>query len=262
MKQLFLLCMLWIWYPAAPDACDLPVAYRFHEDARTLLDSLESSPTEANLFDRMVLAHNLAFNKYDAYLGRSDRYLKQFVEDSGWTTAAEVYRQTIEILHIRDAGLKNTAKGAVNFLSLGLFSNDPRDDARQKIKSLGRIIKFDSLNPTYHIHRLTAAVESADILKEVLADASTELVWFKAHPALLDSAEIFLYRLSWAKYAYRYVQTHDNLSTEKKIEELNKGLDWLEHAFDYVCSAGQCRDWDIWDERFRMLRMKLITGGG
>lgn len=213
----------------------------------------------------MVLAHNLAFNKYDGYLERSRRYLDQFVADSGWTTAATVYGGTIDMMVIRDKGLANllNVSSGVNTLSLGIFGSSPKDKAQDKFeKYVSQGTRVDSMSVLYHIHRLTAAVESADVLSDLLGYASADLLWLKAHYDSLSQVEIFLYRLSWAKYAYRYIQKYDTMSVEEKITELNKGLNWLESALPYVCSAGMCRDWDFWEQQLSTLRTKLITDGG
>ncbi|MCH7492445.1 hypothetical protein IID19_02515 [Patescibacteria group bacterium] len=227
-------------------ACDPPIYLLFHEDAANQFDSLNVQPTDSNLFDRVILSHNLAFNDDSKQRETSEELLKYFVKDSGWTYQAVAYSGALKMLKERDRGPFGTVSRKL-ITGFGLFGSGPKKEAKKGFYLIRESIQQDSSNIQLRILGLSAAVEVAEHIHELLPYAYRDLKWLGSRLDQLDSSEVFFYRLSWAKYAYKYALIH------RQPSEAIKGLNWVSHAEKYACRPVYQQEVDLWRSKINNL---------
>ena len=226
-------------------ACDPPIYLLFHEDAANQFDSLNVQPTDSNLFDRVILSHNLAFNDDSKQRETSEKLLMDFVEVNGWTDLATAYSGSLKMLRVRDRSkFSNFGRKVVGFLGLG---SNPKKEAKKGFYLIRESIQQDSSNIQLRILGLSAAVEVAEHIHELLPYAYRDLKWLGSRLDQLDSSEVFFYRLSWAKYAHKYALIL------RQPSEAIKGLKWVSHAEKYACRPVFQQEVDLWRSKINNL---------
>ena len=223
-------------------ACDPPAYLLFHEDAKNRFDSLNIQPADSTLFDRVILSHNLAFNDYSQQRKVSEKLLKNFVDRFGWTNQATAFSGSLKMLRVRDRSIAGII-GRKIVTGFGLFGDDPKKEAKKGFELIRSSINQDTSNVRLRILGLTAAVEVAEYIDELLPYAFKDLKWLESRLNQLDSAEVFFYRLSWAKYSYKYTLKH------RQSSEAVKGLAWLSHAEKYACRPVYQREVELWRDK-------------
>lgn len=215
-----------------------PYYLLMHDDARLMLDSLEQHPTDSNAFERMVLLHNLGFNKDKQSREKAEIIFEEnFKKDK--TPIIQAYGNSLKMLKVRDRNMAgNTWRYTKTFF--GLFGDDPYEEARKAFDGIQESIKKDSNNIQLRILSLSSAVESAEYLDGLLGYASRDLLWLRNRTDQLDSTETFFYALSWAKYAYKYALIKEIPS------EAKKGYIWITYAETYALSEVYCDEACIW----------------
>lgn len=255
-----LVCQL-LWWPWMTPAAYSPApAYCFHSDARWRLDSLVGQSADEHLYQRMVLTHNLAFNKSEGMRDSSDQLLKRFEAQYGVADSTIVYRATLDIMHVRDHQFRQYATGAINSLSFGIFGSNPKDKVRKCIGRISECVERNQESISFRIHRLTAALETAEHLDEMFALAISDLKWLSERDTLLDTAEACLYRLAWARYAYKYCMKLQYLPVQSRLAEIDKGIQWIDAARVMAVTPGLSTEVAIWEDRLRTLRHANVAG--
>ena len=79
---LFITIFAWSSNPSTLSACDPDFYFLFQEDAQARLDSLNQHADENNLFERMVLMHNLGFHKDKDMRKQAEKLFKKHFKDS------------------------------------------------------------------------------------------------------------------------------------------------------------------------------------
>jgi len=238
-KHLPLICIVLIICGGGfVQAEELPYYLLMHDDARLMLDSLEQHPTDSNAFERIVLLHNLAFNKDEEAREKAEELLdKYFKKDK--TPLVQAYCNSLKMLKVRSRNLAgNTWRYTKTFF--GLFGDDPYEEALKYFDGIQEALKKDANNIQIRILSLSAAVETAEYLDGILSFAYKDLQWLRSHTDRLDSTETFFYALSWAKYAYKYS------IIKKKPSEAKKGYVWITHAEEFALSKVYCEEAYIW----------------
>ncbi|MFA6553106.1 MAG: hypothetical protein WCT27_01635 [Patescibacteria group bacterium] len=286
-RILFLLCLLLLCRALSVDACDPPPAYYWldstaaqyfityseeysqrlvtiqdlYRTGKTFRDSsAEHKQSDALRYDLQqvcdtsrltlaVLSHNLSFKMKDPGLREySEDLFKQLNKDST-CQLYKAYLGSLRMMKVRDEGVK----GAVVSGFKSFFGGKTAfGKARDGYHVISEAVSRDSASVPIRILRVSAAVESADKLGELLDSARIDLEWLTAYYDRLVPEERFLTLLTWAKFYYRL---EGRLPSDSALAGMNL---WMDRAY-YYSRSDSCLNYyygtevELWKKKDSLL---------
>jgi len=232
--------------PSIYSQCQPAVYYLFKAEAQERLDSLERSPTSANLFDRFVLMHNLAFHKDKKMRERAEALLKEKFPEKGRSTLVRAYAGSLQMIRV-----SHRAAGSKVLRSIMPFTKSPLTEGREGYHLISEALQTDSMNVRLRLLRGTAAAESAEHLAEMFDSARGDLIWLEENANPHDPVIQFLISLNWTKYYYKLARKYRDPVMLGAASELSVKAVFLACTPVYV-------DWaDSWYKRINALAEEL-----
>lgn len=239
-KSIFLLIAFFAIYPSIAAACDPPFFLRIHELAQSRLDSLNASPTADNVFERIVLMHNLAFYKDSKMREKAEKLLEQNFPEGKRTPLINTYAGSLRII-------KASQRGKASKILKSVFGKSPLDEAREGYSQITEALEKDPGNLNIRLVRSLAAIELADYLPELLSDADTDLQWMGKNINLKDTVVAFYLYLTRAKFFYKNAQIKKS-SLIKTTLLVQARID-LKISAEYICSDAYRKEYKYWEKK-------------
>ena len=225
-------------YAVPASACEPGYYLLFRDDARHRLTAVETSPTEANRFERIVLMHNLAFHKDKKMREAAEKLISTYGPDSLEPARVGAYRGSLQMIRV-----SHRSGGSKVFRTISPFSQSPQAEARAGFHQISTAIARDSTDIILRLLRATAAAESAEHLNELYDSALCDLTWMKRYSPANDSAVGFMTELNWTKYYYKRARyEHDTSGVD-----LMQGH--MERASSLTCTPAYAVWAREWEER-------------
>lgn len=240
------LAALLLGIPSAYSQCQPAVCYLFKAEAQERLDSLERSPTPANLFDRFVLMHNLAFHKDKKMRERAETMMKDKFPEKERSALVRAYAGSLQMIRVG-----HRAAGSKVLRSIMPFTKSPVTEGREGYHLISKALQTDSMSIRLRLLRGTAAAESAEHLGEMFDSARNDLIWLEEHADPHDPVMQFLISLNWTKYYYKLARKYRDPVMLGAASELSVKSVFLACTPVYV-------DWaDSWYKRVNALAEEL-----
>jgi len=241
---LFIFVIACFFYPTIVGACDPPSYFRFHEDAQERLDSLNQEQSNGNLLERIILMHNLAFHGDKKLREEAEKLLEDNFKKGKRTPLVEVYDGSLRMIKVKH---KNTASKIFG----SLFGNSPYKEARKSFDVISEALEKDPNNINIRFVRASAAVETAEYLPELLVHADIDILWLEKNIDRSNEASVFFLFLTKAKFFYKSA-----LKEKKKLIKnaiIEKAVEYIYQAGEFVCSNVYCREHLLWQEKIQIL---------
>lgn len=190
----------WLLFPRV-DAGEPAAPYCFSHEATVRLAALDTTNSDG-LVQRMILLHNLAFKGDADSRATAEGLNKRLRKQLGETPLLQAYRGSLEMLEVCHQSKASVLAGTV--IGQVPFVDTPLDDLEDGFKQITKAVQRDTADLHLRILRATAATEVGEHLPKLLAIAYIDLLFLGRHLAAADSAIVFFYNLSWAKYYYKY----------------------------------------------------------
>jgi hypothetical protein len=211
-------------------------------EAQERLDSLERSSTSANLFDRFVLMHNLAFHKDKKMRDRAEDLLKRRFPEKERSALVRAYAGSLQMIRV-----SHRAAGSKVLRTIMPFTKSPLTEGREGYHLISEALQADSMNVRIRLLRATAAAESAEHLAELFDSARVDLIWLEEYADPDDPVIQFLINLNWAKYYYKLARKYRDTVMLRAASEFSVMSVFLACTPVYV-------DWaDSWYRRINAL---------
>ncbi|MDP2684748.1 MAG: hypothetical protein Q8P20_06975 [bacterium] len=235
-------------FPQSSEACDPPVYLKIHELAQYHLDSLNQNPTDGNLFDRIVLMHNLAFHKNCRLREQAEKLIKNNFKGDERTPLVVAYDGSLRMIKVSQQNLASN-------IFRSIFSKSPYDEARESFKIICQALANEPDNNIIRLLRATAAVESAEHFPEVLLHAKEDIKWLEENIDYDDSTLVFYTYLTRAKFYYKYALIIDSSSVRSAI--IDNAMESLSQAGKYICDEVYRREYDFWEDKISSFQDEL-----
>ena len=178
-------------------ACEPENYFLFKEEAREKLDFLTKNKP-ANIFDQIILLHNLAFHKDKESRLMAEKLLNRTRPDSSQVNIIKAFGGSLDMIKVSQS---NTTSKLLKTISP--FNKSPKKEALIGFSLISEAVEAEPDNKIIRCLRATAAAESMEHLPELYKFAEDDLLWLDARINTDDSVAVFFVSLNWAKYYYK-----------------------------------------------------------
>jgi len=236
-------------------ACQPDIYYLFSDEARVRLEELEGDTSQAAEWQRIVLMHNLGFNRDKNMRKKAEGRMKAWQKNNPMTPLQEAYLGSLQMLRVSQRSTLSNFWGVIT-------DNSPKNEAEDGFRRISAALAEDSSNIVIRFLRLTAALESIDQLDGKKRYARKDLDWLDGYIDRTDSAQVFLFHLSRVKY-YFYELRHIQgilFHYESELYYLNPDLVMSELllAAQFSCCPFYKSEIELWTGRLIALFPKYF----
>jgi hypothetical protein len=218
-------------------ACEPEIYFLFKDEAREKLTSLDQDST-GDVFQRVILLHNLAFHKDKKARKQAEELLKLIKPDSARMNLVRAFKGSLKMIKVSHS--KTSSK---IIKTLNPIGKSPKDDARSGFAMISDAVKAESKNKIIRCIRATAACESAEHIPELFEYARVDLIWLDSFTNDQDTVANFFINLNWAKYYFKLSKK------EKKAEYLTKANMFCNKALEFACTPVYVQWANEWRQR-------------
>jgi len=239
-RIVFSIFVFLVLFPKSLAACDPPIFLKICESAQYHLDSLNQNPTDDNLFDRIILMHNLAFHKNRALRKQAQKLIKDNFKNKEFTPLVKAYDGSLRIIKVSQQSMASNVWRSI-------FRKSPYDEARESFEIISQALDNEPDNQIIRLLRATAAVESAEHFPEFLPIADEDIQWLGKNIDYGDSTLVFYLYLTRAKFYYKHALIIESTGARSII--IDNAMQSLFLAGDYVCDEVYYREYDFWEDK-------------